>query len=609
MRQSFKESADPSYGSLHLPRIRAAMAAQGLDGLLVPHEDEHQNEYLPGANDRLAWATGFTGSAGAAVVMADRAAVFVDGRYTIQVRAQVDASLFEICDLVVGGVPGWIEAHTRAGQVIGYDPRLHSPDALGYLKNAAIRSGATLKSLDPNPLDVAWGADRPAQPAAPVRPHALEFAGEESAAKRTRLGEGLVAKGAEAAVLTAPASIAWLFNVRGGDVSRTPLPLAQAILNRDGSARLFLEPAKVTPELPAWLGNGVSLETPADLPGALAALKGKVVLVDPAQSPAFYFDALEAAGARVLRGEDPCALPRACKNPVEIAGSRSAHVRDGVALTRFLHWVATEAQALLPDEIEVASRLEAFREEVEGLADLSFDTIAAAQGNAALPHYHPTEKTNTRTAPGTLLLVDSGGQYPDGTTDVTRTMAIGTPSREMCERFTLVLKGHLALAALRFPAGTTGSAVDAFARAALWSRGLDYDHGTGHGVGVFLGVHEGPHRIAKAPNAVALQPGMIVSNEPGYYKEGAYGIRIENLQYVTSPRTIPGGDRPMLGFEALTLAPIDRTLILPDLLTAEERDQLDAYHARVLAEIGPHLDAPVRAWLEGACAPIAEQGT
>ena len=608
MRQSFKESADPSYGSLHLPRIRAAMAAQGLDGLLVPHEDEHQNEYLPGANDRLAWATGFTGSAGAAVVMADRAAVFVDGRYTIQVRAQVDSSLFEICDLVVGGVPGWIEAHTRAGQVIGYDPRLHSPDALGYLKNAAIRSGATLKSLDPNPLDVAWGADRPAQPAAPVRPHALEFAGEESAAKRTRLGEGLVAKGAEAAVLTAPASIAWLFNVRGGDVSRTPLPLAQAILNRDGSARLFLEPAKVTPELPAWLGNGVSLETPADLPGALAALKGKVVLVDPAQSPAFYFDALEAAGARVLRGEDPCALPRACKNPVEIAGSRSAHVRDGVALTRFLHWVATEAQALLPDEIEVASRLEAFREEVEGLADLSFDTIAAAQGNAALPHYHPTEKTNTRTAPGTLLLVDSGGQYPDGTTDVTRTMAIGTPSREMCERFTLVLKGHLALAALRFPAGTTGSAVDAFARAALWSRGLDYDHGTGHGVGVFLGVHEGPHRIAKAPNAVALQPGMIVSNEPGYYKEGAYGIRIENLQYVTSPRTIPGGDRPMLGFEALTLAPIDRTLILPDLLTAEERDQLDAYHARVLAEIGPHLDAPVRAWLEGACAPIAEQG-
>ena len=609
MRQSFKESADPSYGSLHLPRIRAAMAAQGLDGLLVPHEDEHQNEYLPGANDRLAWATGFTGSAGAAVVMADRAAVFVDGRYTIQVRAQVDSSLFEICDLVVGGVPGWIEAHTRAGQVIGYDPRLHSPDALGYLKNAAIRSGATLKSLDPNPLDVAWGADRPAQPAAPVRPHALEFAGEESAAKRTRLGEGLVAKGAEAAVLTAPASIAWLFNVRGGDVSRTPLPLAQAILNRDGSARLFLEPAKVTPELPAWLGNGVSLETPADLPSALAALKGKVVLVDPAQSPAFYFDALEAAGARVLRGEDPCALPRACKNPVEIAGSRSAHVRDGVALTRFLHWVATEAQALLPDEIEVASRLEAFREEVEGLADLSFDTIAAAQGNAALPHYHPTEKTNTRTAPGTLLLVDSGGQYPDGTTDVTRTMAIGTPSREMCERFTLVLKGHLALAALRFPAGTTGSAVDAFARAALWSRGLDYDHGTGHGVGVFLGVHEGPHRIAKAPNAVALQPGMIVSNEPGYYKEGAYGIRIENLQYVTSPRTIPGGDRPMLGFEALTLAPIDRTLILPDLLTAEERDQLDAYHARVLAEIGPHLDAPVHAWLEGACAPISEQGT
>ena len=604
MRQSFKESADPSYGSLHLPRLRAAMAAQGLDGLVVPHEDEHQNEYLPAANDRLAWATGFTGSAGAAIVMADRAAVFVDGRYTIQVRAQVDAALFEICDLVVGGVPAWIEANTRAGQVIGYDPRLHSPDALGHLRNAALKSGATLKAVDPNPLDVAWDEERPPQPVAPVRPHALAFAGEDSAAKRARLGEGLAARGADAAVLTAPASIAWLFNVRGGDVSRTPLPLAQAVLNRDGSARLFLDPAKVTPELPAWLGNGVRLETPDDLPGALADLKGQVVLVDPAQSSAFYFDTLEASGARILRGEDPCALPRACKNPVEIAGSRSAHVRDGVALTRFLHWVATEAQARLPDEIEVASRLEAFRDEVEGLADLSFDTIAAAQGNAALPHYHPTEKTNTRTAPGTLLLVDSGGQYPDGTTDVTRTMAIGTPSREMCERFTLVLKGHLALAALRFPAGTTGSAVDAFARAALWSRGLDYDHGTGHGVGVFLGVHEGPHRIAKAPNAVALQPGMIVSNEPGYYKEGAYGIRIENLQYVTEARAIPGGERPMLGFEALTLAPIDRTLILPDLLTAEERTQLDAYHARVLAEIGPHLDGEVRAWLEAACAPI-----
>ena len=604
MRQSFKESADPSYGSLHLPRLRAAMAAQGLDGLVVPHEDEHQNEYLPAANDRLAWATGFTGSAGAAIVMADRAAVFVDGRYTIQVRAQVDAALFEICDLVVGGVPAWIEANTRAGQVIGYDPRLHSPDALGHLRNAALKSGATLKAVDPNPLDVAWGEERPPQPVAPVRPHALAFAGEDSAAKRARLGEGLAARGADAAVLTAPASIAWLFNVRGGDVSRTPLPLAQAVLNRDGSARLFLDPAKVTPELPAWLGNGVRLETPDDLSGALADLKGQVVLVDPAQSSAFYFDTLEASGARILRGEDPCALPRACKNPVEIAGSRSAHVRDGVALTRFLHWVATEAQARLPDEIEVASRLEAFRDEVEGLADLSFDTIAAAQGNAALPHYHPTEKTNTRTAPGTLLLVDSGGQYPDGTTDVTRTMAIGTPSREMCERFTLVLKGHLALAALRFPAGTTGSAVDAFARAALWSRGLDYDHGTGHGVGVFLGVHEGPHRIAKAPNAVALQPGMIVSNEPGYYKEGAYGIRIENLQYVTEARAIPGGERPMLGFEALTLAPIDRTLILPDLLTAEERVQLDAYHARVLAEIGPHLDGEVRAWLEAACAPI-----
>jgi Xaa-Pro aminopeptidase len=604
MRQTFDEATDRSFGPRHVPLIRKAMAEQGLDGFVVPHEDEHQNEYLPAANDRLAWATGFTGSAGAAVILKDKAAVFVDGRYTLQVRDQVDEATFEIRDLVDGGVPAYLESAAACGQAIGYDPRLHSPDALAHLKAAVARAGAELRPVTPNPLDAAWGAARPAQPAAPVVPHPIEYSGEESSAKRQRIGESLARAGVQAAVITAPASLAWLFNIRGGDVIRSPLPLGQAIINADGSARLFLDPAKVTPDLPAWLGNQVRLETPDDLPNALADLKGKTVLVDPGQSSAWYFEALGAAGAAVHRAEDPCVLPRACKNPVEIEGARRAHVRDGAALTRFLHWVATEGQANPPDEIEAVSKLESFREATGALKDLSFDTIAGAASNGAIVHYRPTERLNRRTEPGSLLLIDSGAQYLDGTTDVTRTVAIGEPTAEMRERFTLVLKGHLALARVRFPAGTTGSALDALARTALWAHGLDYDHGTGHGVGSYLGVHEGPQRISKAPNSVALRPGMIVSNEPGYYKEGAYGIRIETLQVVTEAGPIAGGERPMLGFETLTLAPIDRMLVAKDLLTAEEIAQLDAYHARVLAGVGPQVEPDVRAWLEGACAPI-----
>ncbi|WP_334163634.1 aminopeptidase P family protein [Phenylobacterium sp.] len=603
MRQTFDETTDRSFGPRHVPLIRQAMAEQGLDGLLVPHEDEHQNEYLPAANDRLAWATGFTGSAGAAVILKDKAAVFVDGRYTLQVRDQVDTGVFEIRDLVEGGVPAYLEAAAGKGQKIGYDPRLHSPDALAHLKAAAAKAGAELQPVTPNPLDKAWGDARPPQPVAPVVPHPLAYAGEDSPAKRARVG-GALAGGADAAVLTAPASIAWLFNIRGGDVIRSPLPLAQAILNRDGTARLFLDPQKVTPDLPAWLGNQVRLETPDDLPAALTELRGKKVVVDPAQSSAWYFEALAAAGAEVVRAEDPCALPRACKNAVEIEGARKAHARDGAALTRFLHWLATEGQTSPPDEITAVSKLEAFREATGALRDLSFDTIAGAASNGAIVHYRPTQRLNKRAEPGSLLLIDSGAQYLDGTTDVTRTVAIGEPSAEMRERFTLVLKGNLALARVRFPAGTTGTHLDALARMALWAHGLDYDHGTGHGVGSYLGVHEGPQRIAKAPNTVALRPGMILSNEPGYYKEGAYGIRIENLQVVTPPEAIPGGERPMLGFETLTLAPIDRRLIAADLLTAEERAQLDAYHARVLAVVGPQVEPEVRAWLEHACAPV-----
>jgi len=603
MRQSFDENADPSFGPKHLPLIRARMAAQALDGFLIPHEDEHQNEYLPDANERLAWATGFTGSAGAALVLADKAAVFVDGRYTLQVKDQIDPSLFEVRDLVEGGVPAYIETAVPAGAVIGYDPRLVSPDSLSRLSAAAQKAGAALRPVADNPVDEAW-AERPAQPAAPVVPHPLQYAGEESAAKRARIAELLSAIGADAAVITAPASVAWLFNIRGGDVIRSPLPLSQAVLRKDGSARLFIAPEKVTPELPAWLGNQVSLEHPDVLPQALADLAPGRVLIDPAVSSAWYVDTLHDVGAVIMRGADPTGIARACKNAVEVEGARRAHRRDGAALVRFLHWLATDAQATPPDEMEVVAKLEGLREATGALKDLSFDTIAGAGSNGAIVHYRPTRRTNRRLNPGDLLLVDSGAQYLDGTTDVTRTVAIGEPSAEMRDRFTRVLKGHIALARVRFPAGTTGSQLDALARFALWNGGFNYDHGTGHGVGSYLGVHEGPQRIAGKPDTVALQPGMIVSNEPGYYKTGAYGIRIENLQVVSGPSMIEGGERPMLGFETLTLAPIDRRLIDRALLDKDERAWLDAYHARVVELIGPELEPAVAAWLREACAPI-----
>ena len=603
MRQTFQEAADRSFASKHLPRLRKELERQGLDGLIVPHEDEHQNEYLPEANERLAWVSGFTGSAGAAVVMRDRAAIFTDGRYTVQVRDQVDPAYFEYLDLVDGGPPAFIEGAAR-GAVLGYDPRLHSPTALEHLKRAAARAGATLKPVDTNPIDSAWAADRPAQPQAPVVPHEERFSGESSESKRRRVGDAIAKAGAESAVITAPASIAWLFNIRGGDVIRTPLPIAQAIVDRDGHARLFLDPAKVTDGLQGWLGNEVALQSPDALPPALDSLKGQSVLIDPAQSSAWYFDRLSQAGATVVRGTDPCTLPRSAKNAVEVEGARRAHVRDGAALSNFLHWVATEAQDALPDEAEVVRVLEGFREATGELKDLSFDTIAGAGPNGALPHYRPVERTIRKLEEGTLLLVDGGGQYLDGTTDVTRTMAIGEPTDEQKDRFTRVLKGHIALTVVRFPEGTTGSQLDALARLPLWMAGLDYDHGTGHGVGSYLGVHEGPQRISKLPNTQALLPGMILSNEPGYYKEGHWGIRIENLQVVTPATPIPGGERPMLGFETLTMAPIDRRLIKTDLLTSDERAWMDAYHAKVLTRVGPLMQGEARAWLDQACAPL-----
>jgi len=603
MRQTFDETTDPGFGARHLPLLRREMQARGLDGFLVPHEDEHQNEYLPAANDRLAWISGFTGSAGAGVVMKDKAAVFADGRYTVQVKAQVDQGQFELRDFNETAVARYL-AEQPKGSVVGYDPRLHSPDALKRLQTAAKRAGVVLKPVDSNPLDAAWGTERPAQPQAKVVPHPIEYAGENAADKRARIGTAVAEAGADVALLTAPTSVAWLFNIRGGDVIRSPLPLGQALVEADGRARLFLDPAKVTDELPGWLGEDVTLETPETLASALDEMRGRSVLIDPGQSAAWYFDRVEAAGGTVVRGQDPCTLPRAVKNPVEIEGARQAHIRDGAALARFLHWLDTEAQETLPDERAVVEKLEQFREGTGALMDLSFDTIAGAGPNGALPHYKPVTRTIRRMEKGSLLLVDGGGQYLDGTTDVTRTIAVGEPSDDQRRMFTLVLKGHIAMAVVRFPEGTTGHQLDALARLPLWMQGHDYDHGTGHGVGSYLGVHEGPQRIAKAVNTQPLLTGMIVSNEPGYYREGHWGIRIETLQVVTAPEAIPGGERPMHGFEQLTLAPLDRRLIDVDLLTADERAYVDAYHAEVLAKVGPLLDGAVRDWLTVQCAAL-----
>lgn len=598
MYQTFDAPGGPDFGRKNLPRLRKALMARGLDGFVVPHEDEYQNEYVPEALDRLAWLTGFTGSAGAAAVLGDKAAVFVDGRYTLQVRAQVDGKLFAYEDLVDLGLAGWIRREAAKGARIGYDPKLFSPDALDRLKAAAMDASAVLVPVDANPIDEAWGPQRPPVPMTPAVPHPEKYAGESAASKRKRLGDIIAKDGADAAVITSPASLAWLFNMRGQDVARSPLPLGSAILNADGTADLFIAPEKTSPELKTWLGNQVAVKHETDLPEALAALTGKTVRVDPSSASAWFFETLDAAGAKTLRGLDPVMLPRACKNDVEVEGTRQAHARDGAALTRFLHWLATEAQSGKIDEIEACGVLEKFRRESAALKDLSFDSISGAGPNGALPHYRVNVRTNRKLRRGSLFLIDSGGQYLDGTTDVTRTVAIGRATPEMKDRFTRVLKGHIALSRVRFPKGTTGSALDALARLSLWEAGFDYDHGTGHGVGSYLGVHEGPHRISKLPNFVALEPGMIVSNEPGYYKEGHYGIRTENLQVVTPPAPISGGEREMLGFETLTLAPIDKTLIDKKLLSKEERDWLDAYHVRVRDVIGAQLNGEAKVWLE-----------
>jgi Xaa-Pro aminopeptidase len=603
MYQTFDVRGGADQGRKAIPLIRQQLAGMGLDGLFVPHEDEWQNEYLPDCTERLSWATGFTGSAGAAIIMTDSAFLFSDGRYTIQSEVQTAPELIERRDLEKAGPAVWLRTDAPPGAKIGYDPKLVAPDMLARLSAAAKENGVDLVPVTQNPIDLAW-ADRPAAPTAEILPHVETFSGESSASKRSRIGEKMRRDGIDASVLTAPAALAWLFNIRGKDVTRTPLPLGSGILRADGTATLFVKPEKVTPQLRGFLGNEVSIATEEDFQRALTDFGGKRVLVDPALSSAYVFTLLEANGATITRGQDPTVLPRATKNDVEIAGTKRAHARDGAALVKFLYWFDQEAPKDYLTEIDICKALEEFRLETGALQDLSFDSISGAGPNGAMCHYRVTEETNRKLDQNSLFLIDSGGQYFDGTTDVTRTIAVGTPSAEMKDRFTRVLKGHIALSRVRFPKGTTGSALDALARMPLWEVGLDYDHGTGHGVGSYLGVHEGPHRIAKMPNFVGLEPGMIVSNEPGFYKTDGYGIRIENLQFVTAETEIEGGERAMLGFETLTLAPIDLRVIEVSMLSSVERDWLNSYHARVLAEIGPRVEGEVLEWLRAATAAI-----
>ncbi|MBO6781736.1 MAG: aminopeptidase P family protein [Alphaproteobacteria bacterium] len=588
-----------------LAALRAELVRRGLDGFVVPHADAHQNEFLPPDAERLAWLTGFTGSAGTAVILDDRAAIFVDGRYTLQVRDQVDGELYEYRHLTEQPVAGWLREHLAEGAKLGFDPWLHTQTQRERLAGAVEGAGAKLVPTDDNPLDAVWD-DRPPPPLEPVVPHAERFAGKASADKRAEIAETLKKDRLDAAVLTQPDSIAWLLNVRGGDVDHTPLPLSFAVLHADATVDWYVAAEKLSTGLGKHLGNGVAIHEPASFADALGALSGKRVGVAPASAASWVFARLDAA--EIVRGEDPVTLPNSIKNETELAGTRAAHERDGVAVTRFLHWLDDAASGGDVDEITAAERLAAFRGPGEHFRDLSFDTISGAGPNGAIVHYRVTPETNRSLEPGSLYLVDSGAQYLDGTTDITRTVAIGDPTEEMRDRFTRVLKGHIALATLRFPEGTSGAQIDAFARHALWQAGLDYDHGTGHGVGSYLGVHEGPQRIAKAGSGVALKPGMIISNEPGFYKEGAYGIRIENLVAVTVPEGIEGGERPMLGFETLTLAPIDCRLVVANLLSDDERAWLDGYHARVRDVIGMQLDGPgdgpVREWLEAVTAPL-----
>jgi Xaa-Pro aminopeptidase len=606
MFQNFQDSNEKDLTPHRIASLRAALADLDIDGVVVPRCDEFQGEYVPSGAERLKWLTGFSGSAGTAVILQDKAAIFVDGRYTIQVREQVDLDILEPLQFPIVRPEFWVAENLPKSGKFGFDPWLLTIAEAEKYKAACKKAGGELVALDKNPIDAIW-ADQPAQPEGEIALQPLQFAGVAAAEKLASIAVGLKKRGARACVLTQTDAVAWVFNIRGQDIPHTPTVLAFAIIRDDATADLFLAPVRAPEDVQQALAQAsVRLVAPEELEVALQALgrAGATVELDPDWAADALRQTLEDAGAKVSHRESPCTLPRATKNHAELEGARAAHLRDGVPMLRFLRWLDENAGGGGLDEVIAAKKLESLRAETGELRDLSFDTISGAGPHAAIPHYRVSEASNLPIKRGEIYLVDSGAQYVDGTTDITRTIIAGKPTDEMRERFTRVLKGMINLSRIRFPAGTTGGHLDVLARAALWEAGLDFDHGTGHGVGSYLSVHEGPQRISKADTTV-LKAGMILSNEPGYYKAGEYGIRIENLIVVREAEPVEGGERPMHWFETLTFSPIDRNLIEPAIMTDAELDWLNRYHKQVLAKIGPRLEDAVDAeWLEQACAPI-----
>jgi Xaa-Pro aminopeptidase len=599
MFQTFENSPGPTHVAERLKSLRTWMVKSKIDAVLVPRADEHQGEYVPPCAERLKWLTGFTGSAGIAIAAKKTAALFIDGRYTVQAKTETDTSAFDVLLLPRARMAEWLIENLAKASVVGYDPWLHTVSEIARLTTALAAKGIKLKPLNNNPIDTLWGKARPAPPRAPVVLHPMSLAGKSALEKIADVQKRLKEDGQHAVVLTMPDSICWLFNMRGSDVAHNPVVLAFAIVPVAGKAELFIDTKKVSPDVRKNLAEFAKVLPQDALAEKLAALKltKKLVRLDFDSAAAWFEKALGPKS--ISRGQDPCILAKAIKTAAEINGTRASHIRDGAAIVRFLSWLERAAAAGTLDEISAVKKLEEFRRETGALKDISFATISGSGPNGAIVHYRVTEASNRKLNLGELFLLDSGAQYQDGTTDVTRTVAIGPPNEEMRDRFTAVLKGHIAIATARFPKGTRGLDLDPFARRALWDAGLDFDHGTGHGIGSYLSVHEGPQSISRA-GATVLQPGMLISNEPGYYKEGAYGIRIENVVLVKELAKIPGGDRDMMAFETLTLAPMDRRLIDADALTTDEFDWLNAYHARVYDTLVPMLDSEAATWLRHA---------
>lgn len=601
MFQSFKATTSPADGPVRLKALRRELKSEGLDGFIVPRADAHQGENVAPRDERLAWLTGFTGSAGFCVALKDQAGVFIDGRYRLQVKDQVDLDHFTPVHWPEISLADWLLDSLPSGGNIAFDPWLHGKSQIDELSKALVGTDISLREID-NLVDRIW-SDQPAPPCGPIQAHTLEFAGESSDSKRQNIAGILKANSQAASVITLPDSIAWLLNIRGSDIARTPVALAFLILWNDGKAQLFTEPAKADPSVLDHLGADITLSPPIEFEIAIAQLKG-TVRVDKATAPVQVSTLLAKAGVEIAYAPDPCALPKACKNKVEISGTIAAHLRDGVAMAEFLAWLDAQGREPELSEIEVVKKLEGFRAVSNLLVDISFETICGTGPNGAINHYRVTEESNRQIESGDLLLVDSGGQYRDGTTDITRTIAIGTPTDEQRQCFTRVLKGMIAISLARWPKGLSGRDLDPLARNALWRAGQDYDHGTGHGVGAFLGVHEGPQSLSRK-STVPFEEGMILSNEPGYYREGAFGIRIENLIFVEKAGPLIGADaREMLSFQTITFTPIDRALIDKHMLSEKEIDWLNAYHSETYSKISPNCTKVTREWMKKACAPI-----